>query len=72
MEKISQSEHNTILAALRYYQGALMLPFVMPKKFNDIATDGDVKALDDKEIDDLCIRINTKDLMLAEQYVASK
>ncbi len=70
MEKISQSEHNMILAALRYYQGAL--PSVMPKKFNDIATDGDVKALDDKEIDDLCIRINTKGLMLAEQCVVSK
>jgi hypothetical protein len=51
---LTERQHATILAALRFYQeeGLDELP-------NDIATDcGTVKALDDAEIDALCEEIN--------------
>ena len=54
--KISIREFHTILAALRYWQRGL-------DEDNDIdhiaTNDGDIRALDDLEIDELCERINT-------------
>jgi hypothetical protein len=55
--RISEREFHTILAALRYYQ--VQDPENLPEWTENLATnDGEVPALDEGEIDELCVRIN--------------
>ncbi|MBI1261295.1 MAG: hypothetical protein GC184_06195 [Rhizobiales bacterium] len=58
---VSKPEFNTIMAALRWWQNSQMTkPGRRGPLFEEIATNsGTDVPLDDKQIDDLCTRINT-------------
>lgn len=57
---VSDEEHATIMAALRFYQEEEMCdPTNRSDDIHEIATNGDVTSLDSKGIDDLCERINS-------------
>jgi hypothetical protein len=60
--ELSDREHATVLAALRYWQGEILADQFgrFPPEIEDIASNGGtVQALDVGEIDTLCERINT-------------
>lgn len=60
--EVSEAEHATILAALRFYQSyGCGEPCNRPADIHEIATNGGqvMSSLDDAGIDELCQRINT-------------
>lgn len=61
--QVSEQEFHTILAALRFYQEhSRGDPRNCSAWIDDSATNGGaVAVLDDKGIDDLCLRLNTQD-----------
>ena len=69
---VSNAEHNTIMAALRYYQEKGQgEPSNRSDAIHDLATGGDEDiSLNDEGIDDLCERLNCCSLEICSQNPA--